>query len=380
MAQINCLSLQLLQEGWTKDQIPPRCRGEWKDYYGGWEYSGEAMAAMTFETPCGLLVGGSHWVSGHMYYMGMEWTVENGNPTLTCPRFRAEPCPLNHPLLRNCAYVGGAERLTPCACHRTERPYTYEGSVDEAHDLVWAEADRLFEAFDRAHSGRVCRYQSRYNRTTKRWRTEYNPLECARLGVCRWCKVLQTEFSQKKGNVFYDLKTTWTELGEGVFPDQVKTQVTKGVKLLEKTASLTLCEAIVKYAKHRVVKNFRLSRHHELYFNKTVKYELLNFRAARMDVRDLLQDLQDVKAGIEVRHQTDDIKAAKEQKRQRKAAADAKKLAKLEARVLQEGTNMVDYAFDRAVRLLGPERVHELLEQRKQPEPVKPEYEQISLL
>ena len=247
MAMINCLSLQLLQEGWTKEQTPPGCSGPWKDYYGGWEYSGKDVSGMTFETPCGLLVSGEHFVTGHMSYMGMEWTVENDNPTITCPTFRREPCPLNHTLLREHPYFGGAECLTPCACHRTERPYTYEGSVAEAHDQVWAEADRLFEEFDRAHGGRACRHQSRYNRTTKRWSMRYDPQECARMGgCCHWCKVLQTELNSKKGNVFYDLKTTWTEAGEGLFPDVTKTRITKGVKLLEKTVSLTICEAIAK--------------------------------------------------------------------------------------------------------------------------------------
>lgn len=380
MGQLNCLSLQLLQEGWTKDQIPPGCCGEWKDYYGGWEYDGKTAAAMTFETPCGLLVNSAHWMNGHMAFMGMEWTVENGNPTVTCPRFLPGPCPMNHPLLQGQALMGGVERLTICACHRTERPYTYEGSVDEAHDQVWAEADRLFEEFDRAKGGRACKQQSRYNRTTRQWRMEYDPQECARLGVCRWCKVLQTEISPKKGNVFYDLKTTWTEPGEGLFQDEARTMVTKGIKLLEKPVSMTLCEAIVKYGRHRVIRNYHLSRHNELFCNPTVKIELQNFRAARMDVRDLIQDLQDVRDGIEVRHQADDTKADKEQKRKRLAAAKAKKLAKLEARVLQDGPALESYVLDRAFRLLGRERVEELLEQWEEPKPKKAEYEQLSLL
>ena len=49
--------------------------------------------------------------------------------------------------------------------------------------------------------------------------------------------------------MFYDLKTTWTEAGEVFFPDVTKTRITQGVKLLERTVSLTICEAIAKYGR-----------------------------------------------------------------------------------------------------------------------------------
>lgn len=364
MGQLNCLTLQLLYEGWTKEQTPPGCRA-WNPYYGGWEYSGKDVSGMTFETPCGLLVSGKHFV-GHMSYMGMEWTVENDNPTITCPRFRREPCPLNHALLREHPYFGGTECLTPCACHRTERPYTYAGSVDEAHAQVWAEADRLFEEFDRAHGGRACRRQSRYNRTTKRWSMRYDPLECARIGGCyRWCKVLRLELSPKKGNVFFDVQRTWTVPEVGLLPPETKCTVQKGVKMLEKTASLTLCETIVKCGTRNFIQSYLSNRHMDLYMNPSLKIELMNFRAARMDVRDLAQDLADVAAGIEVTHQRDSDEAIKAQKRRRREADITKKLAKLEARVLKEGDTMPSYALERAEHFLGRERVQELLAQRK---------------
>lgn len=382
MAKVNCMSLQLLQEGWTKDQTPPGCRGPWKDYYGGWEYTGTAMAAMTFETPCGLLASGSHWVSGHMSYMGMEWTVENGNPTLTCPHFRPEPCPLNHPLLQGApAGHGGQEHLTFCSCHRTQRPYTYAGGVDEAHDQVWNEANRLFEEFDRAHGGRACKMQSRYNRSTRKWHMSYDPRECARLGACRWCKVLQKELDPKKGNVFFDLRATWTTAGEGLFPDESHTKITKGIKLLEKPASLTPCQAIANCARHRVSADYRLNRHSDLYYNKSLRLELMNFRAARMDVRDLLQDLQDVQAGIAVEHQADSLKAVKEQKRKRQEAAQARKIRKWERLILEQGSEgLTGYRLQQAEKLLGEDRVEALLCERQRPKLKEDEPEQLSFL
>lgn len=378
MNQINCLSLQLLQEGWTKEQPPPGCR-PWKDYYGGWEFDNAELASMTFETPCGLLVGGAHWISGHMSYMGMDWTPENGQPTITCPHFSWDPCPLNHPLLRD-HQVSSREPLTFCACHRTARPYTYEGSVDQAHDQVWAEADQRFEAFDYKKGGRACKMHCSYNRATRQWTMTYDPRACARFGVCRSrCKVLQTDLSEKKANVFYDLKTTCVVPGEGLIPAQTRVRVDKGIKLLEKPVSITICEAIVKYGRHRVLADYRLSRHHELFYDPTVKFELLNFGAARMEVRDLQQDLQDVRDGIEVHHKSDELRAITLQKQQRRKASKTKKHAKLERLILADGPNLERHVLERTIRQLGGERVSALLEQWAAP-PTEPEFQQLSLI
>lgn len=90
------------------------------------------------------------------------------------------------------------------------------------------------------------------------------------------------------------------------------------MRLLEKTVSLTICESIAKYTRHRVIKNNQLKRHHELFFDKSLRYELLNIRAARMDLRD----------GIGVEHQADNLKAVKAQKHQRTQTATAKNLSR----------------------------------------------------
>ena len=102
---------------------------------------------------------------------------------------------------------------------------------------MWKEADELWEVFKAQHKGRVCRQQSRYGRTTKTWRAFYDPIDCANLGCCSYCDVLAKELDTRKGNVFYDLRRSWTVKGEGLFPDQRKTIVEKGCKLLGSTAS-----------------------------------------------------------------------------------------------------------------------------------------------
>lgn len=300
---------------------------------------------------------------------------------ICCPVFPSAPCPLRDPLLCNERYdLHSNDVVYQCACHQVDRPYTYEGSIDEAHDRLWKEAGERWEVFKAQHNGRVCRQQSRYGRTTKTWRAFYDPIDCANLGCCSYCDVLAKELDTRKGNVFYDLRRSWTVKGEGLFPDQRKTIVEKGCKLLGSTASLTLCEAIVKYGRGRIEDRVRSEFHHDLFFDKSLEIEIINLRAARVDKRDILQDLQDVANGIEVIHAADSLKAAKAQKRARREAAKARRIRKAEAMVLAHGWDgLEDIWKRRAEKLLGGDRIDELLQQRQAPKEAPPAETQICL-
>ena len=380
MKEVNELTRRLLAEGWKPEDTPPGTH-PYKDYYGGWTYTGEAIRSMVWETPCGLLADGRHFLHGYMSYQGVDWRPENGNPVICCPVFPSAPCPLQDPLLRNDRYgLHSNDVVYQCACHQTDRPYTYEGSIDEAHDRLWKEASERWEVFKAQHNGRVCRQQSRYGRTTKTWRAFYDPIDCANLGCCSYCDVLAKELDTRKGNVFYDLWRSWTVKGEGLFPDQRKTIVEKGRKLLGSTASLTLCEAIVKYGRGRIEERVRSEFQRDLFFDKSLEIEVINLRAARVDKRDILQDLQDVANGIEVIHTADSLKAAKAQKRARREAAKARRIRKAEAMVLAHGWDgLEDIWKRRAEKLLGGDRIDELLQQRQTPKTAPPKETQLCL-
>lgn len=368
MKEINELTRRLLAEGWKPEDTPPGTH-PYQDYYGGWTYTGEAIRAIVWETPCGLLAKGSNFTNGYMSYQGVDWRPENGNPVITCPCFLAQSCPLRDPLLHHEMYnLHADDVIYQCNCHQTDRPYTYEGSVEEAHDHVRKEAEELWEVFKAQHKGHVCRMHRHYGRTTKTWKAFYDPIDCAYLNCCSYCSVLAKELDTRKGNVFYDLRRSWTVKGEGLFPDQRKTVVEKGLKLLERTASMTLCEVIVKYSRHEIERRVRLENHHDLFFNKTLTIEVINLRAARVDKRDILQDLQDAANGIEVTHVADSLKAAKEQKRARRETAKAGRIKKVEKMLLSCGWEDLDTTWKiRAERLLTSERICELLRQRQAP-------------
>lgn len=380
MKEVNELTRWLLAEGWQPEDTPPGTR-PYQDYDGGWTYTGEAIRSMVWETPCGLLADGRHFLNDYMSYQGIDWRPENGNPVLCCPVFPSAPCPLRDPLLHTQGLsCHSGDVAYQCACHQTGRPYTYEGSVDETHDHVWREADKLWEVFKAQHKGRVCRQQSHYGRTTKTWRAYYDPMDCANFGCCSYCDVLAKELDTRKGNVFYDLRKSWTVKGEGLFPDQRKTMVEKGHKLLDRTASLTLCEAIVKYGRHRIEERVRSEFHHDLFFNKSLEIEVINLRAARVDKRDILQDLQDVTNGIEVIHAADSLKAAKAQKQARREAAKARRIRKAEAMILAHGWDALEDTWKRrAEKLLDEDRIDELLRQRQISKEAPPAETQICL-
>jgi len=302
-----------------------------------------------------------------MAYRGIHWQPENNNPVVCCPRFDLDFCPMRHPMLWGDLYDSRSGSVRQCACHQTDLPYTYEGSLDEAHDRVWAESEELWKIFQAKHKGRVCKRHCYYDRTAKEWHTRYDPIACADGDgrACRYCPVLGKELDTRRGNVFYDVKETYIIKGDWLFPDKEVTTLRKGVKVLNRTASLTLCEAIVRYAKHHVISRFMLNHHHELYFDKSLRYELVNFRAQRQNTRDIMQDLADTAAGIEVVHQADAERLKKEQKQARKQARLAQRVRALERLMLTGDLDHLTYSQkNRLKKHLSEERIAELMEQR----------------
>lgn len=82
-----------------------------------------------------------------------------------------------------------------------------------------------------------------------------------------------------------------------------------------------------------------------------------------------MQDLQDIKSGIEIRYDTDLRKADKEQKSRKRAKAMEKKIQALERKLLDVGyENLEPYSLEKvhADKWLTPDRIQELTEMREQ--------------
>ena len=355
----NLLTMRLLELGYTKEQTPPGCR-PWNDFYGGWEYDSKRREELVFETPCGLLAKGSDVQS--VGFGKVDWCAENDNPVILCPRFQPD-CKLRD---KRCPIHGSRETYVYCACKRTYKRYMHEKSVKAAHDELCKRADEEFKTFAASKNNRVCKSHCFYNRAERKWYAGYYPKDICPSMNCTYCVVLQKEISKAKGNVFYDVKTTWTEPAYGLFPEEEHITLQKGIKLFDRQVPLTICEAIAKYGKRDIIWRYRINHSREVFINPTMKFELINFRAARVDKRDLLQDLQDAAEGIKVVHAADETKAAAEQKRQKRELAKQKKIERIEKLILEKGSDNLDSCqFRRAEKALGLERIEELDEQRK---------------
>ena len=369
-SELNRLTEQLLKQGYSKEQTPPGMN-DWHFFYGGWTYSRDTLQDMTFETPCGLLVEGYRFLTGSMSFMGVNWMPENDNPTVTCPYFDRPECGLVHELLRG--HTTGKEQLHFCNCHLSDRVYSYADSLNKAHDDVWREAEILWQLFSDARHGRVCKQHAAYNRATKQWSIHYDPFVCALDGCFReHCPILDAGISTRKANIYYDLKTTWTLKGEGMLPDEEKVRVEKGIKLLDRPVSETICGAILKYA--NVAEHIRFRKGwNSLKSRLSGKtHKVINVRVERREHRDLQQDLRDIAAGIDVVHASDEAAAARAQKSERRKKAAASRAAKLERLVYEKGyDNLETIERIRADRVLGAGRIRELEKERRRPPSVE---------
>lgn len=374
--EYNLLTKRLLAEGYTADDYPDYVRicgsrwGKelWQNMAGGFEYTKEYLSKMVFKTGCGLLVKGSRFSTGHMSYMGIDWIPENDNPVITCP-FRKDDCSLRNPIL------GGVKRsnickILQCDCHQTDEPYSYDKSMRKVIDDENEEIRRKYDAFSERVKGHVCHWHMHYNYNTGEWRQGYDPLVCAMncQNVGGICRLTHKPVSKKRGNVFYDVRTSYIRQDGTLFDGEEVVRIEKGVRLFESAKSITICEQAERRCKdyiHDLVRN----RYHAEIFVFGWAVEVLNIRTEQRESRDLMQDLQDIKDGIEVIHASDVQEKQKEEKKKRRQQAREAKIKKLEKKILETGYyNLEPYSLDRihADKWLGEGRIEVLEQMREQ--------------
>lgn len=387
MKEYNLLTQKLLKEGYDENnypdyvRLPGGCFGKnpLQNLDGGFVYTNKYRDTMVFKAGCGLLVKGSYFASGHMSYMGREWTIENDCPTITCP-YRKDSCDLRDTTLMD-AEGGGLCKILFCDCHRTDEKYDYEKSFDKARDDEQKKINRKYDAFAESKNGHVCHWHARYNYWTGEWSQSYDPMTCARycMNVGRDCDLTGKPVSKKKGNVFYDVKISYIRRDGTLFDGKEVIKINKGVRLFDTAKSITICEQAAKHCRKYIEKRERDKKHNEILLFGW-KVEVLNIRAEQRESRDLMQDLQDIRDGIEIVHASDLEKRNKEDKKELRRQQQEKKIKKLEKKLLEVGYyNLDDYSIDkvRADRWLGEERIQELenerlrLEKEKKEQPVQ---------
>lgn len=104
-------------------------------------------------------------------------------------------------------------------------------------------------------------------------------------------------------------------------------------------------------------------------FDPTWKFEIYNIRAESKQSRDLMQDLQDLREGVEIVWEDDQIKEDKERKKKKRQEAKQKAIDRLEKKLIEVGyENLPDTSIDRvhADKWLDSERLEELENIRQQ--------------
>lgn len=388
--ELNTLTQRLYAQGYTRDNHPDTV------YWGDWQnfcYKWETMLQFTWETPCGLLIQGESNVgrdvaASECFYQHIWYCPENDNPLFRCPYQQ-----------KSCEHVPLGFPLVMCPCHRTDRAYDYACSMEK----VMAEHNReAFKQYMELTGGSYCAcvvgnngYEGGY------YEVKYDVMNCIRCG-CKnpVCVIRKQPRDLKKANIFYDVRRTWiTRQG---FLEEKKVEVTKGLKVFDHAVAQTDAEIWLKMKEHGAspLNNYAVieqpkktseDRRQE-YFSKMHRryddqydyfefhYEVENIRIARSEQRDLLQDLRDAAEGIEVIHAADSLKAAKVQKRTRRETAKARKIQKVEKMVLAYGWDALEDTWKRrAEKLLGEDRIDELLQQRQAPKATPPKGIQLSL-
>lgn len=382
--EYNLLTKLLLEEGYTAENHPDyvyvnkTCyqdkENPLQNLDGGFRYYIWHVAEKTFRTPCGLQCKGISCMAP-LYRNGVEFTYENDMATIICP-YRRKECVEKHQILK------GIDR---CNVHMVKEKYQYDGSVEGILKLHDDRIRRKEISINLMRNGRTCKNHMHFDREKGIWDMNYDPYVCALLR-CRGeygntdelgrliCPILGRPLDKKKGNVFYDVKTTFRryDLDGTLFEGQVDTKIEKGVRFLDEKVSIDICRNIANLCKDEVDRLTKLNKFHTEMFlaeyqGREFSVEIFNIRAAERESRDLIQDLQDIRDGIEIVHASDLEKQKKEAKIERRKRTKEKKIQKIEKKILDIGFENLEWIDqNRAFKLLDMDRIDELESMREE--------------
>lgn len=377
MGKYNELTKRLLAAGYTADNFPAdkvhiahgcyaRNGNPLDNIYGGFEYNRIYYENFIYKTGCGMFVTANNVLS-NMGFMGEEWCHENDNPVVRCPYDKPQ-CPQNDSRLHGMR-GGGTCIQCWCVCHRTDESYDYESSFEKAEQERKEEKERKYQEYSDAHNGRVCRRHMSYDERKREWNLYYEPKDCAQMcyGGYGYCPILGRELSKKRGNVYYDLKKSGIRHDGTLFDGEEWVQIEKGKRFFEKPVSMDICEAFIRVQSDEILHWYKINHSTEWMWDNTLKVEVINIRAESKPSRDLMQDLQDIKAGIEITHASDIEENTKKHKKEKRQQAKEKRIKAIEKKIMEIGYENMEFVDqNRACKLLDFDRIDELEELRQQ--------------
>lgn len=334
--------------------------------YGGFEFIRAYADKFTYKTGCGLFVQGIHVLDDLSCY-GETHSHENNNPVVSCPYLK-KGCKENFNfLIGNEICGGGLCAQCWCECHRTDESFDYNKSIERANKQNREKREMLFQELVKKYNGRICKNHCYFNEHKQEWFFDYNPKHCAVScpKMYTYCDVLGKQLSKKKGNVFFDVKKEYdVQVGDGqqigLFDKSHITEITKGFKVFKKPISLDICQAYAKVGLKDIQWNYEVNHSSEKFWNNTVSFEVINIRAEVKETRDLFQDLEDIKNGITISHESDNLAEKKDLKRERSEKAKEAKRRKFIREIQNKGWDYFDvFEKNKILKVLDEEEIEE---------------------
>jgi hypothetical protein len=359
---INDLTEKLYAEGWTRENHPDYVY--WSDFEN-FGYKWETVKTFVWETECGLMADVYDVDVGDCSFDGVLYCAENDNPLTRCPYGN-----------KMCEHIPAGFPFPHCPCRRTDKPFNYENSVKRIND---EQAKREHKQWMEITGGTYCACVVGSNGYAGgNVQVHYDVENCIHYG-CKneTCVIRKQPRDLSLVNIFYDVRRTWiTKKG---LIDDTRTEVTKGCKVFPKAIARTDAEIWlkVKQAEYNPLKSKSVVRPHltptdraQEFFSKHHRswpdydyfefhYDVENIRIAKSEQRDLLQDLRDVEEGLEIIHASDQTRAAKALKRdkrqksreQKDRAREKRAVSKLQAIVkTHEDEQMQEWAMRKLKR------------------------------
>lgn len=345
--EYNELTKQLLSEGYSANNYPAYVKiansfnkdNPLDNFDGGFVYLRIHVDSFVYKTGCGCFVLGKN-VINDLSYAGAEWRHENNNPVVFCP-FKKRNCSKNHSLLQD-ASIGGNPL---CVCHCTKDSYNYELSIEKLESDAEARKTAARDKFIAERNGHACIHHMHYDYNTEEWHMKYNPMVCAKQKCMGYCPIRGKELSHKRGNVYVDKKYAYQRSADigTFFEGKVYCDIRKGVRFFPSPISIDICEEVAKKCEKDIKDHYFWNEgsHLQMLANPET-LDIINIRAAAKPSRDLIQDLEDIKAGIAISHDSDQTKKFQEQKKKRREEAFLKKKKALAKKIVSAGLNSLE--------------------------------------
>lgn len=369
MREYNKLTKELLAEGYSAECHPdyvmvgstcPDKDNPLSNLDGGFVYVRSHIRKMTFRTPCGLQCRGESCMSS-LELEGIEWTFENDMATVQCP-YRIAVCEDKHESLPCTGVI-----KTWCNVHQVDEPYQYENSLEQVEELEEKRISEDKREFIEARKGRACEHHMYYDPDQRAWTMRYRPQICAQNNCRGYCPILGKELDKKRGNVFYDLKTTYlrTDLNGTLFEGQVDSHIEKGRRVFQRPVSLDICRSYEKLCKAELEASIRLKYHSQLFYaefhHEKFEIDILNIRSECRASRDLLEDLENLKQGIKISFYEENEQWKQKQKKEARRVAQKKKQEHFERLILKSGYASQTREMQKKIeKILSAERIREL--------------------